>query len=380
MSPVLMLKQAPCQGQRSLSPLKTPAIENPPTSDQREPTSLTWLLPLPGTSLTFAEWGTLVGALAAQGAELLLVPHQQHRVASHHHLPEPVGEVGAPWSRGSMPRSQQAAPSTNNMAAANMAATNMAAVAMATPPLLACRPHGGGPGPSLPTTVPSTHSPSPMSSSLQTSAVTVSSLFMLVAAGEHREGMSATDAAFWICCLLPLGRQSSPCTLVPSLQNPTPKYRATTAPAGSRSVPCARGVPNSRYRRKKTHNWQKTQLSPLFRLRLQAQSPFLWPFLLWLNPCFCIQPRVPLNSTAARGERGNVIYSSHVVSKRNYLQRGAASVACGSPKLGSEELLQPLQNLSNICADMLFALIPMKAVIPAQNVAWARKQLKKLGL
>lgn len=26
MSPVLMLKQAPCQGQRSLSPLKTPAI------------------------------------------------------------------------------------------------------------------------------------------------------------------------------------------------------------------------------------------------------------------------------------------------------------------------------------------------------------------
>lgn len=30
MSPVLMLKQAPCQGQRSLSLLKTPAIEKPP--------------------------------------------------------------------------------------------------------------------------------------------------------------------------------------------------------------------------------------------------------------------------------------------------------------------------------------------------------------
>lgn len=29
MSPVLMLKQAPCQGQRSLSPLKTPARDPP---------------------------------------------------------------------------------------------------------------------------------------------------------------------------------------------------------------------------------------------------------------------------------------------------------------------------------------------------------------
>lgn len=34
MSPVLILKQAPCQGQRSLSPFKTPAIEKPPTTEQ----------------------------------------------------------------------------------------------------------------------------------------------------------------------------------------------------------------------------------------------------------------------------------------------------------------------------------------------------------
>lgn len=32
-------------------------------------------------------------APTAQGAELLLVPHQQHRVASHHHLTEPAGEA-----------------------------------------------------------------------------------------------------------------------------------------------------------------------------------------------------------------------------------------------------------------------------------------------
>lgn len=77
----------------------------------------------------------MVGALAAQGSELLLVPHQQHRVASHHHLPEPAGEVErwAPWGAEAQPRT---APSANNMVAANMAATNMAAVAMAVPPLL----------------------------------------------------------------------------------------------------------------------------------------------------------------------------------------------------------------------------------------------------
>lgn len=33
-SPVLILKQAPCQGQRSLSPFKTPAIEKPPTTER----------------------------------------------------------------------------------------------------------------------------------------------------------------------------------------------------------------------------------------------------------------------------------------------------------------------------------------------------------
>lgn len=82
----------------------------------------------------------MVGALAAQGSELLLVPHQQHRVASHHHLPEPAGEVErwAPWGAEAQTR---AAPSANNMAAANMAganmaATNMAAVATVVPPLL----------------------------------------------------------------------------------------------------------------------------------------------------------------------------------------------------------------------------------------------------
>jgi len=34
MSPVLMLKQAPCQGQRSLSPFKAPAVEKPPTTER----------------------------------------------------------------------------------------------------------------------------------------------------------------------------------------------------------------------------------------------------------------------------------------------------------------------------------------------------------
>lgn len=71
-----------------------------------------------------------------------------------------------------MPCSQRAAPSTNNMAAANMAATNMAAVAIAMPPLL---PAGqASASPPL-----GTHSPSPTSASLQTSAVTVLSPSML---------------------------------------------------------------------------------------------------------------------------------------------------------------------------------------------------------
>ena len=72
--------------------------------------------------------------------------------------------------------------------------------------------------------------------------------------------------------------------------------------------------------------------------------------------------------------------NSHVVNKYNYLWRGAVATAHGSPESGSEELLQPLQNLSNICAEMLFALIAVKVVIPAQTASWARKEPKPLVL
>lgn len=88
-----MLKQAPCQGQRSLCPLKTPATEKPPklSGDSQPPQQ--GFSPPPSTNVTFAEWSTIVWAPTAQGAELLLVPHQQHRVAGHHHLTEPAGEA-----------------------------------------------------------------------------------------------------------------------------------------------------------------------------------------------------------------------------------------------------------------------------------------------
>lgn len=69
-----------------------------------------------------------------------------------------------------------------------------------------------------------------------------------------------------------------------------------------------------------------------------------------------------------------------IVNKYSNLWRGVAAVSRGSPKSGSEEPLQPLRNLSNICAEMLFMLIAVKAVIPAQNAAWARKEPKTLVL
>lgn len=100
----------------------------------------------------------------------------------------------------------------------------------------ACRPHSSRLG-------PGTHSPSPTSASLQTSVVTVSSPSMPVAAGKQREGSAAMGAVACRHCLSPLGRQSSPCTLVPSLQNPTPKCRAAAAPAGSRSAPSGPKLP-----------------------------------------------------------------------------------------------------------------------------------------
>lgn len=69
-----------------------------------------------------------------------------------------------------------------------------------------------------------------------------------------------------------------------------------------------------------------------------------------------------------------------IVNKYNYSWQGAAAISHGSPKSGSEELLQPLRSLSNICSEMLFTVITMKAVIPAQNASWARKEPKVLVL
>lgn len=75
-----------------------------------------------------------------------------------------------------------------------------------------------------------------------------------------------------------------------------------------------------------------------------------------------------------------MISDSRVINQYNYLWRGIATVARSSPKSGSEEPLQPLPNLSNLCAESLFALIARKAVIPAQNASWARKEPKTLVL
>lgn len=165
-----MLKQEPCQGQRSLCPLKTPAIENPPQPIGGSFLPQRGFSPLPPINSTFAERCAIVWAPTTQGAELHLVPHQQHRVAGHHHLTEP----GHSREWGSAPHSRGYAPSTNKMAAANMVA-----VAMETPALRPARfMVVGSPW--------ATHSPSPMSSSLQTSAVTVSLQSMLTDTGRGR--------------------------------------------------------------------------------------------------------------------------------------------------------------------------------------------------
>lgn len=111
----------------------------------------------------------------------------------------------------------RAGPSTNSMVA-----NNTAAAAAATPALLPARQPLASPP-------PATHSPSPMSPSLQTSAVTVSSPSMPLAAGEHREGLATVDAvAVEHFHRPPPSRQSFPHALVVLLQNPTPKCKATT--------------------------------------------------------------------------------------------------------------------------------------------------------
>lgn len=127
--------------------------------------------------------------------------------------------MGTQGSQGSIPRSRHAAPSTNSMVA-----NSMEAAAMATPALLSA----GQPLASPPLV---THSPSPMSPSLQTLAVTVSSPSMPVAADKQRKGLVTMDA---VACkhFYPPSRQSFPCILVVSLQNPTPKCQATTPKLG----------------------------------------------------------------------------------------------------------------------------------------------------
>lgn len=50
------------------------------------------------------------------------------------------------------------------------------------------------------------------------------------------------------------------------------------------------------------------------------------------------------------------------------------------PQIGSKEMLQPLQSLSNICAEMLLMVIAVKALTSAQNASWARKQSNLLVL
>lgn len=192
--------------------------------------------------------------------------------------------MGTLGSRGSAPCSQHTAPSTNNMAA-----TNMAAIAMAMPPLLPAGFMAAGQALVFPP--PGTHSPSPMSASLQTSVVMVLSPSMPAAAGEQREGSAAMDAVACRHCLLPLGRQSSLCSLVPSLQNPTLKCRATTAPAGSRPAPRTQGVPNSRYSKKKNSAGGKHTFPPFFNFvsKPKAHSSVLFSsdltHFLFSAPC-----------------------------------------------------------------------------------------------
>lgn len=157
---------------------------------------------------------------------------------------------------------------------------------------------------------PGTHCPSPMSASLQTSAVMVSSPSMPVAADEQREALSATDA----------GSPSAPlcrhCKIPPQNIRPSPPQLGASQChllKGSQTPDTSGG------KKPQTHNWRKTHISLLFKLCLHAQSPFLCPFRLQINPLFCVQPHVPLNSTAAQGEPANMIYDSHVANKYSNL-------------------------------------------------------------